>query len=80
MRHLVETYAIQNSGFCWEWFCAQAYVKVGVGALHRGMERRNNANKKVVCSIVGRTGCGVVDRREIDGKKMERKPRLKKNI
>ena len=31
------TYAIENCGFCQEWFCAQAYVKVGVGALHKGI-------------------------------------------
>ena len=54
------------------------YVKVGAGALHRGNgTTKQNANTEVVY-IVGRTGCGVVlDRRGIDGKKMERKPRLK---
>ena len=38
MRHVFETYAIENCGFCREWFCAQAYVKVGVSALHNGNE------------------------------------------
>ena len=41
------------------------------------MERRNKARIRRLC-IVGRTGCGDVHRREIDGKGMERKPRLKK--
>ena len=76
MLHVCETYAIKICGFCREWFCAQAYVKVGVGALHRGIGKtKQNANKEVVCS---RENCGVVKRREIDGMKMERKPRLKK--
>ena len=67
---------IGNCGFCREWYCAQAYVGVGVGALHRGTEKtKRNANKEVVYS---REKCGVVDRREIDGKKMERKLRWKK--
>ena len=48
-------------------------MKVGVGALEE-MERRNKTQVRRLC-IVGRTGCGVVDRPEIDGKKMERKPR-----
>ena len=44
-----------------------AFVKVGVGALHRGIgNTKQNPNKE------------VVDRREIDGKKIERKQRLKK--
>ena len=75
--HVFETYTIGKCGFCREWFCAQAYyVKVGVGALHRGIGKtKQNANKEVVYS--SRENCGVVDRREIDGKKMERKPRLK---
>ena len=51
-------------------------MKVGVGALHRGIGKaKQSANKEVVYS---RENCGVVDRREIDGKKMKRKPRLKK--
>ena len=76
MLHVFETYANKNCGFCRELFCAQAYVKVGVGALHRGIGKtKQNANKEVVYS---RENCGVVDRREIDGKKVERKPRLKK--
>ena len=51
-------------------------MKVGVGALHRGIGKtKQNANKEVVYS---RENCGVVDGREIDGKKMERKLRLKK--
>ena len=76
MLHVFETYAIKNCVFFWEWFCAQAYVKVGVGALHRGIGKaKQRANKEVVYS---RENCGVVDRREIDGKKIERKPRLKK--
>ena len=77
MLHVFETYAFKRCGFRREWFRAQAYVKVGVGALHRGIgKRKQNANKGVVYS---RENCGVVvDRREIDGKKMERKPRLKK--
>ena len=55
--------------FCWEWYRAQAYVKEGVGALHRGIgQTKQNANKQVVYS---RDNCGVVDGREIDGKKME---------
>ena len=56
----------------------RTYVKVGVGALHRGngKTKQNAKNKEVVYS---RGNCGVVDRREIDGKKMERKPRLKKD-
>ena len=75
MLHVFETFAIENCEFCREWFCAQAYVKVGVGALHRGIGKtKQNANREVVHS---RKDCGVVDRREIDGKKMERKPRLK---
>ena len=55
-------------------------MKVGVGALHKGIENtKQNANKEVVCCVPGsRENCGVVDRREIDGKKMERKPQLKK--
>ena len=53
-------------------------MKVGVGALHRGIGKtKQNANKKVAYS---RENCGVVDRREIDGKKMERTPRLEKKI
>ena len=47
---MLETYAIEI--FCWfcrEWFGAQAYVKVGAGALHRGNGRTKlNANKEVV--------------------------------
>ena len=51
-------------------------MKVGVGALHRGIGKTNqNATKEVVYS---RENCGVVHRRQIDGKKMERKLRLKK--
>ena len=75
MLHVFETYAIANCGFCREWFCAQAYMKVGVDALHRGIGKTTqSANKEVVYS---RENCGVVDMREIDGKKMETKPRLK---
>ena len=44
-------------------------MKEGVGALHRGIgQTKQNANKQVVYS---RDNCGVVDGREIDGKKME---------
>ena len=58
MRRLLirvfETYATKNCGFCREWFCAQAYVEVGVGALHRGIGKtKRNANQEIV--IVGRT-------------------------
>ena len=38
---------------------------------------KQNANKEVAYKY-SRENCGVVDRREIDGKKIERKPRLKK--
>ena len=75
MLHVFEIYANENWGFCREWFSAQACVKAGVGALHGGIGKtKQNANKEVVYS---RENCGVVDRREIDVKKMERKPRLK---
>ena len=47
-----------------------------MGALHRGIGKtEQNANKEVVCS---REKCVVVDRRETDGKKMERKSQLLK--
>ena len=70
MLHVFETYAIKNCGFCREWFCAQAHVKVGVSALHRGIGKtKQNANKEVVYSR--ENCCGPVDRREIDRKKME---------
>ena len=49
-----------------------------VGALHRGTGKtKQNANNRKLCIVVGRENCGAVDRRQIDGKKMERKPRLK---
>ena len=51
-------------------------MEVGVGELHRGIGKtKQNANKEVVYS---RENCGVVDRREIDEKNMETKPRSKK--
>ena len=76
MLHAFETYAIENCGFCREWFCAQAYVKVGVGALHRGIgQTKRNANKEVVHS---RENCGVVDRREMDWKKNGKKTAVEK--
>ena len=52
MRHVFETCAIENyCGFCRKWFCAQAYVKVGVGTLHGGNGKtKQNANKEVVYS------------------------------
>ena len=51
-------------------------MKVDVGALHRGIGKTiQNKNMEVVYS---REICRVVDRREMDGKKMERKSRLKK--
>ena len=75
MLHVFETYAIENGGFCREWFRAQAYVKASVGALHRGIGKtKQDTNKEVVYNRENR---GVVDRRDIDGKKMERKPRVK---
>ena len=44
-----------------EWFHAQEYVKVGVGALHKGIGKtKQDAKKEVVYS---RENCGVVDRR-----------------
>ena len=74
--HVFETYAIGNGGFCRDCFCAQAFVKVSAGALHRRTGKtKQNANKEVVHS---RENCGVVDRQEINEKKIERKPRLKK--
>ena len=61
-----------------EWFCAQASVKVGVSELHGGVgTTKQNENKEDGYS---REDCGVVDRREIDGKKMERKKRLGKQM
>ena len=37
--------------FVREWFCANAYVKVGVGALYRGNGKtKQNAHKEVVYS------------------------------
>ena len=78
LMHVFETYTIENCAFCQKWFCAQAYVKVGAGALHRGTGKtKQNANTEFVY-INSRENCGVVDRREIDGKKKERKPRLTK--
>ena len=51
MRHIFETYVIKNCGFSREWFRAQAYVKVGVGALHGGIGMsKQNANEEVVYS------------------------------
>ena len=48
-------------------------MKVGVGALHRGIGKTNqNATKEVVYS---RENCGGVDTPKIDGKKMETKKR-----
>ena len=78
MLHVFETYAMKIFGFCPERFCAQAHVKVGVGPLHRGIGRGNKTQIRRLC-IVGRTAtmCGVVDGRELDGREMERKPRLK---
>ena len=75
--YLKHMHAIETCGFfCQEWFCAQAYVKEGVGALHRGIgQTKQSANKEVVNS---RENCGVVDRREVDGGEMETKPRLEK--
>ena len=51
-RHVFETYAIEKyCGFCREQSCAQAYVKVGVGAQHGGNGKtKQNANKGVVYS------------------------------
>ena len=44
-------------------------MKVGVGAVHRGIgTTKQNANKEVVHS---RENCGVLDRRAIDRKKMD---------
>ena len=76
MLHVFETYAIKKCGFCREWFCSQAYVKIGVGALHRriGKTKQSTNNKEIVYSG---ENYGVVDRRGIDGKEMERKPWLK---
>ena len=47
-------------------------MKVSVGALHReiGKAKQNSNNKDVVYS---RENSGVVDRREIDVKKMKKK-------
>ena len=74
---MFETCATGNCGFFRErFFSAQEYVKVGVGTLYREIGKtKQNANKEVVYS---RENCGVVDRRDIDVNKMERKPRLKK--
>ena len=61
MLRVFETYVIENCGFCREWFCAQAYVRVGVDALHRGVGKtKQNANTEVVYT---REDCGVVGRR-----------------
>ena len=57
---------------CREWFRAQVYVKVGVGALHRGNgETKQNANKEVVNSRKNWLWCcGYArNRREGKGKK-----------
>ena len=32
--------------FCREWFCAQDYVKVGVGALHGGNNWKGGTKRK----------------------------------
>ena len=39
------------------------------------LKTQNNTQIRKLCS---REDCGVVVRREVDGKKIERKPRLKK--
>ena len=78
--HAFETYDIEKCWFGRERFCAQEYVKIGVGALHKGIAKtKQNANREVVHN---RENCGAVDRRQIDWKKMERKPRFekKKNV
>ena len=51
-------------------------MKVGVGALHRGIGKTKKNAKKEVYS---RDDCGFVDRRAINEKKMGRKPPLKIN-
>ena len=60
--YLKHVYTIENCECCREWFCAQAYVKVDVGALCRGIRKtKQTANKQVVYYSEG--NC-VVDRRE----------------
>ena len=76
MLHVFETYAIQNGGFCREWFRAQAYVKASVGALHRGIGKtKQDANKEVVYNRENR---GVVDRRDIDWEENGKKTAVEK--
>ena len=75
---MFETYSIENCWFCREWFCAQENLKMRVCALHRGIGKtKQNAKKEVVHS---RENCGVVDRRDVDGQKMETKTAVEKTI
>ena len=60
-------------GFRREWLCAQAYVKVNVGAVHSGVEKDKQNVHKGVVYWYGRKKCVLVHRREIDGKKVEKK-------
>ena len=78
MLNVIEAYANENCGCCREWFSAQAHVRKGNGAPHRGIGKtKQNVNKRLC--IVGRTVVSWIGEKYVNGKKMERKPRLGKN-
>ena len=57
----LKRYAIENYGFCREWFCAQANVTVVVGALHtiiEELERQNRTQMRGLCRIGELRCCG----------------------
>ena len=68
------THAIENCGFCRGWCCAQTDVQVSVGALHRWKYWKKETKLKKGGCMSSRKKCWVVDRREIDEKKTERRP------
>ena len=57
MLHVFETYAIKKCVFCREWFCAQAYMKVGVGAPHLGIGKDETKRKEGCCVQQGELWC-----------------------